>query len=106
VLREKKITVPFKEEHTPHHHACGCSGAKTMDFSNEKKAQKTEQGVRKSHLGQWPVQLHLVSPNASYFLGRDVLLVADCVAYALGDFHKITSKEIVLRSLAQNSIPI
>ena len=88
VLREKNITVPFKEEHTPHHHACGCPGAKTMDFSSETKEKNTEHGKRASHLGQWPVQLHLISPNASYFQGKDVLLVADCVAYALGDFHK------------------
>jgi len=35
-----------------------------------------------------PVQLHLVSPTAPYFQSKDVLLAADCVAYALGDFHK------------------
>jgi len=87
-LKEKNITVPFKEEHTTPHHACGCPGAKTMDFSIETQEKKTEPGVRKSHLGQWPVQLHLVTPNASYFQGSKVLLVADCVAYALGDFHK------------------
>ena len=88
VLKEKNITVPFKEEHAPHHHACGCPGANTMDFSAEIKEKNTEQGKRASHLGQWPVQFHLISPNASYFQGKDVLLVADCVAYALGDFHK------------------
>ena len=87
-LKEKNINVPFKEEHASPHHACGCPGAKTMDFSRETKEKKTESGIRHSHLGQWPVQLHLVSPTASYFQGGDVLLVADCVAYALGDFHK------------------
>lgn len=87
-LKEKNITVPFKEDQRISHHACGCPGATTMDFSRETKQKKTEPGVRQSHLGQWPVQLHLVSPNASYFQGSDVLLVADCVAYALGDFHK------------------
>jgi len=40
-----------------------------------------------SSLRQWPVQLHLVSPEAPYFQGADVLLAADCTAYALGDFH-------------------
>jgi hypothetical protein len=34
------------------------------------------------------VQLHLVSPLAPYFQGADVVLSADCVAYALADFHK------------------
>jgi hypothetical protein len=41
-----------------------------------------------SQLCQWPVQLHLVSPHAPYYEGADVLLAADCVAYALGDFHQ------------------
>jgi Pyruvate/2-oxoacid:ferredoxin oxidoreductase delta subunit len=88
VLTEKNITVPFQEITTPPHHACGCPGAKMMDFSAEKKQEKTEQGARISHLGQWPVQLHLVPPNAPYFQGNNVLLAADCVAYALADFHK------------------
>ncbi|MBN1508035.1 MAG: 4Fe-4S binding protein [Sedimentisphaerales bacterium] len=40
-----------------------------------------------SQLGQWPVQLRLVSPTASYFADSDLLLVADCVPFAVGDFH-------------------
>jgi hypothetical protein len=40
-----------------------------------------------SELRQWPVQLHLVNPNAQYFRGADLLLAADCVAYSLGGFH-------------------
>ena len=88
VLKEKDISVPFEEETTTSHQSCGCPGAKTMDFSTETKEKKTEHGIRKSYLGQWPIQLHLISPNASFFQARNVLLVADCVAYALGDFHK------------------
>lgn len=41
----------------------------------------------RSALRQWPVQLHLVSPTAPYFEGADVLLAADCTAFAMGDFH-------------------
>ena len=40
-----------------------------------------------SQLGQWPVQLKLVSPHAPYFADADLLLVADCVPFAMGDFH-------------------
>jgi hypothetical protein len=47
-----------------------------------------ESGKRSSQLRQWPVQLHLVSPQAPYFEKADVLLSADCVAFAVGDFHK------------------
>jgi hypothetical protein len=40
-----------------------------------------------SQLRQWPIQLHLVSPAAPYFQGADVVLAADCVPFAMGDFH-------------------
>jgi hypothetical protein len=67
----------------------GCPGSQTMDFS-QRKEQDHEESVGKieSQLRQWPVQLHLISPNASYFKNADVLLTADCVAYALGDYHR------------------
>lgn len=88
ILKEKNISIPIKELMITTRQSCGCPGAKTIDFSNEKKVKKTEQEARISHLCQWPVQLHLISPNASYYQKNNVLLVADCVAYALADFHK------------------
>jgi NAD-dependent dihydropyrimidine dehydrogenase PreA subunit len=44
-------------------------------------------GAVPSQLGQWPVQLKLVSPHAPYFTDADLLLVADCVPFTMGDFH-------------------
>jgi hypothetical protein len=91
VLKEKGIELSLDDEtecgcdHTPH---TACPGARMMDFSDEKKSNIDESGKRSSQLRQWPVQLHLVPPNAPYFQGKDVLLVADCVAYSLADFHK------------------
>jgi len=41
-----------------------------------------------SELTQWPIQLALVSPTAPYFADADLLLVADCVPFAVGDFHR------------------
>lgn len=40
-----------------------------------------------SRLDNWPIQLHLLSPMAPHFAGKDVLLSADCVAHAVPDFH-------------------
>ncbi len=41
-----------------------------------------------SALAQWPVQLRLVPPSAPFLNGADLLLVADCVPFALADFHR------------------
>jgi hypothetical protein len=41
-----------------------------------------------TELRQWPIQLHLVPPTAPYFQHADVLLAADCTAFALGGFHR------------------
>ena len=67
---------------------CGCPGSQTMDF--RKKAEGSDAGEHvavKSQLAQWPIQMHLINPEAPYFQGADVLLTADCVAYALGNYH-------------------
>ncbi len=66
----------------------GCPGSKMQDFSKKDEQTKEEKGKRQSQLQQWPIQLHLVSPEAPYYQKADVLLAADCVAFSIGDFHK------------------
>lgn len=67
----------------------GCPGSAHAAF--ERKAQavsgKTQSGEQPSELTHWPIQLHLVNPAADFFRGKDVVLAADCVAFAAGDFH-------------------
>ncbi len=65
-----------------------CPGSKTMDFNDDSAQGEDETGARQSQLKQWPIQLHLVSPQAPYFQEKDILLAADCVPFTLADFHK------------------
>ncbi|MBZ5587339.1 MAG: 4Fe-4S ferredoxin [Acidobacteriia bacterium] len=65
-----------------------CPGSRVMSFAAPRPRDDRLEGTRQSGLRQWPVQLHLVPPTAPYFRGADVLLAADCVAYAVGDFHR------------------
>ncbi len=65
----------------------GCPSFRTFDF-REKSAQEEIPAAKvQSQLRQWPIQLHLIAPTAPYYQGADVLLTADCVAYALGNYH-------------------
>ena len=70
----------------------GCPGSRMVDFG-DKETQEETTGKVKSQLRQWPIQMHLISPTAPYYQGADVLLTADCVAYALGGFHPDYLKE-------------
>ena len=53
----------------------------------ETSRQETSPPARVSGLGNWPVQLHLVPPDAPFLKNADLLLVADCVPFAMADFH-------------------
>lgn len=64
----------------------GCPGSRTIAFAKEGSGEAPA-GKVPSQLRQWPIQLHLVSPAAPYFQGADVLLAADCVPFAMGNFH-------------------
>lgn len=67
----------------------GCPGSAHAVFDRKAHpvAPKTQADAQPSELTHWPIQLHLVNPAAEFFRGKDVVLAADCVAFALGDFH-------------------
>lgn len=66
----------------------GCPGSRAVAFAREDAAAASLQGTRPSQLTHWPVQMHLLNPGSPHFRHSDFLLAADCVAFALGDFHK------------------
>ena len=75
--------------HQHGHHGGGCPGSKSMTFKPASpKQESTDAGPSQSQLGQWPVQLMLVPPNAPYFQDADLLITADCVPLAYADYHR------------------
>lgn len=109
---EEREAEPFDEEAVKLHlagkadTACGCPSAQVKEFEKidtlpcgcpsttvtqfKKTAVKLDKkpaGGGSSELGHWPVQLTLVPPKANFLRGADILLAADCTAFACGGFH-------------------
>lgn len=68
--------------------AGGCPGSAQARLKREDSKAPADEGDGVSELTHWPVQLHLISPAAPAYQGSDVVLAADCAAYAAGDFHR------------------
>lgn len=93
VLREQGLPVP-EEESAP----SACPGTLAR-FMEKKQTTAPSPGIAvpvPSELRQWPVQLALINPQAAYFDQADLLVSADCVAHALGDFHQQLLKGRIL----------
>lgn len=71
-------------------HSGGCPGSKSMDFGRLTpiKLSYDSPVERQSELTHWPIQLHLVNPEASYYKKADVVLASDCSAFSIPDFHE------------------
>lgn len=83
----------------------GCPGSSELDLRAAKSVQagaKEETssclcGELEAELTHWPVQLHLVAPQARFLQGSDLLVAADCVPFACADFHpRLLAGRVVL----------
>lgn len=76
----------------------GCPGSLAREIPEGPEAEGGPAVSGKSRLSQWPIQLHLVSPLAPYFKDSDLLVAADCTAFALGSFHQdlLRGKKLVI----------
>jgi len=81
LAKTKKIPAPF---------VCPGTAARKIvrNESVRTKVIESTEASNISELRQWPVQLKLVNSQADYFDGANVLIAADCSAYAYADFHK------------------
>lgn len=99
---EVKRHLAYETKKVPKHEIpCGCPGSMAVDFRSGIKTGKTIKDAAKrqsSQLRQWPVQLTLVSPQASYFKDSDLLVAADCVPFAYPDFHSefLAGKSLII----------
>ncbi len=66
---------------------CGCSGTQSKAIQRDDCSCYASSTPSVSMLSQWPVQIKLVPVNAPYFNGANLLIAADCSAYAYGNFH-------------------
>ena len=66
----------------------GCPGSRAQLLSRAPAQPATPLNQPESQLRQWPVQIKLAPVNAPYFEGANILVAADCTAYAYANFHQ------------------
>ena len=64
-----------------------CPGARAVEFSAKEAVPATTEELP-SQLSHWPIQFSLVSADMAVLKGADLLIAADCTAFAYGDFHR------------------
>jgi len=67
---------------------CGCPGTLSKSIKRDAAPAPRTAGPAQSRLSQWPCQIKLVPVNAPYFDGANLLVAADCTAFAYGNFHE------------------
>lgn len=87
-LQEKDVDISLEEFAKDQQEGVdSCPGSRMMELE-DRGDEKEKSGDVPSRLGQWPVQLTLVPAQAPFFEESELLVVADCVPFAYGNFHK------------------
>jgi NAD-dependent dihydropyrimidine dehydrogenase PreA subunit len=104
-LREHNILIPVHKmagsypDHGKHGHPsfAGCPGSAARSIPPARlPGARPQPGITPSELRQWPVQLKLLNPRAGYFENADLLVSADCIPFALADFHRDFLKDKIV----------
>lgn len=89
-----KVAFPAEEKKMPYDSVkptvCGCPGSMMQEIKRPVEtgfAMAQPAISQPSELRQFPVQLHLLNPHAGFLKGTNLLLAADCTAFASGEFH-------------------
>ncbi len=112
IVIEEREAVPFDEEAVKEHLEvlktesdqaddlpCGCPSSTVRTIEKESAdcpSPEDKAGDIPSQLRQWPVQLGLLPPKAKFIQGANLLVAADCVPFAYGNFHRDFLKDHVV----------
>lgn len=82
--------ITFEEREAPAYNEAAVAAAKQNKIKENgiNVHSGTSSSVMRSQLGQWPCQIKLVPLKALYFNGAELLIAADCTAYAYANFHE------------------
>lgn len=95
IFFEEREAAPYDEDAVKRHMA-RCPGSMSTDLRKTSTSSRIEKAsekklktdLQKSQLGNWPVQIRLVPINAPYLHHANLIIAADCTAYAFADFHR------------------
>ena len=83
---DEAAVLRAKQEKNEEKLPCGCPGSQSRAI--ERAAAPVYESKSESQLRQWPVQIKLAPVKAPYYENADLLIAADCTAYAYADFHR------------------